>query len=258
VLQHLGCGIGRLCLVKVRTNQLVSVGHDPLYRTICGVRNNCGSSNVARGCCATHSDQWLASVGKSPSARVQSLRTISANPQVKRSAFATQFGGPTGANKRRSEWADVKQHAGNARFAADHDCRRPAVERGRSGADVTAVARCWYLERYADRGCRAGWDWQHVRVSARPRRTRRHGGRAGTVTLIEICSGSVVFGDMAMEQSGAVGVSGGSVEFGNLTPDRKALSHLGSPSGCAEPMSSWSKMRRDAAKGRQELLGMPQ
>ena len=60
-----------------------------------------------------------------------------------------------------------------------------------------------------------------------------------------------------MEQSGAVGVSGGSVEFANLTPDRKALSHLGSPSGCAEPMSSGSKMRRDAAKGRQELLGMP-
>ena len=60
-----------------------------------------------------------------------------------------------------------------------------------------------------------------------------------------------------MELSGAIGVSGGSVEFGNLTPDRKALSHLGSPSGCAEPMSSRSKMRRDAAKGRQEPLGMP-
>jgi hypothetical protein len=51
-----------------------------------------------------------------------------------------------------------------------------------------------------------------------------------TVTLIEMCSGSVVFGDMAMEQSGAVGVSGGSVGFGNLAPDRKALSHLDSPS----------------------------
>ena len=44
---------------------------------------------------------------------------------------------------------------------------------------------------------------------------------------------------------------------GNLTPDREALIYFGSPLGRAEPMPSWSKVRGDGAKGRQEPLGMP-
>ena len=79
----------------------------------------------------------------------------------------------------------------------------------------------------------------------------------GTVTLIEICSGAVDCGAMAMDQRWGVGISGGSVERGNLTPDREALIYFGSPLGRAEPMPSWSKVRGDAAKGRQEPLGMP-
>ena len=60
-----------------------------------------------------------------------------------------------------------------------------------------------------------------------------------------------------MDQCWGVGVSGGSVERGSLTPDREALIYFGSPLGRAEPMPSWSKVRGDAAKGRQEPLGMP-
>ena len=60
-----------------------------------------------------------------------------------------------------------------------------------------------------------------------------------------------------MDQLWGVGISGGSVERGNLTPDREALIYFGSPLGRAEPMPSWSKVRGDAAKGRQEPLGMP-
>ena len=81
--------------------------------------------------------------------------------------------------------------------------------------------------------------------------------REGTVTLIEICSGAVDCGAMAMDQRWGVGISGGSVERGNLTPDREALIYFGSPLGRAEPMPSWSKVRGDGAKGRQEPLGMP-
>jgi hypothetical protein len=79
----------------------------------------------------------------------------------------------------------------------------------------------------------------------------------GTVTLFEIYSGAVDCGAMAMDQCWGVGVSGGSVERGSLTPDREALIYFGSPLGRAEPMPSWSKVRGDAAKGRQEPLGMP-
>ena len=61
----------------------------------------------------------------------------------------------------------------------------------------------------------------------------------------------------AMDQLWGVDISGGSVERGNLTPDREALIYFGSPLGRAEPMPSWSKVRGDAAKGRQEPLGMP-
>ena len=60
-----------------------------------------------------------------------------------------------------------------------------------------------------------------------------------------------------MDQPWGVGISGGSVERGNLTPDREALIYFGSPLGRAEPMPSWSKVPGDAAKGRQEPLGMP-
>jgi hypothetical protein len=60
-----------------------------------------------------------------------------------------------------------------------------------------------------------------------------------------------------MDQCWGVGVSGGSVERGNLTPDRETLIYFGSPLSCAEPMPSWSKVREDAANGRQEPLGMP-
>jgi hypothetical protein len=37
-----------------------------------------------------------------------------------------------------------------------------------------------------------------------------------------------------MDQSWVVGISGGSVERGNLTADREAVGHFGSPSGRAE------------------------
>ena len=60
-----------------------------------------------------------------------------------------------------------------------------------------------------------------------------------------------------MDQRWGVGISGGSVERGNLTPDREALIYFGSPLGRAEQMPSWSKVRGDGAKGRQEPLGMP-
>jgi hypothetical protein len=61
-----------------------------------------------------------------------------------------------------------------------------------------------------------------------------------------------------MKQCWGVHISGGIVELGNITPDREALSHPGSPSGRAEQMSSRPKMCRDAAKGRQKSLRMPQ
>ena len=66
----------------------------------------------------------------------------------------------------------------------------------------------------------------------------------------KICSGAVDCGAMAMDQLCGVGISGGSVERGNLTPDREALIYFGSPLGRAEPMPSWSKVRGDAAEGR--------
>jgi hypothetical protein len=79
----------------------------------------------------------------------------------------------------------------------------------------------------------------------------------GTVTLIEICRGAVGFGAIAMDQRWAVDISGGSVECGDLMPDREALSHFGSPFGRAEPVPSRSKVRGDPTEGRQEPLGMP-
>jgi hypothetical protein len=60
-----------------------------------------------------------------------------------------------------------------------------------------------------------------------------------------------------MKQRWIVHISGGSVERGDLTPDREAVSHFGSPSGRAEQMPSWPKVRTDAAEGGQEPLGVP-
>ena len=61
-----------------------------------------------------------------------------------------------------------------------------------------------------------------------------------------------------VDQLWVVDISGGgSVERGNLTPDREAVGHFGSPSGRAEQMPSRSKVCRDAAEGGQEPLGMP-
>src|SRR5271167_3059782 len=71
-----------------------------------------------------------------------------------------------------------------------------------------------------------------------------------------MCSGAVGFGAVAMDQLWVVDISGGSVERGDLMPDREAVSHFGSPSGRAEPVPSRSKMRGDPTEGRQEPLGM--
>src|ERR1700756_2523295 len=51
----------------------------------------------------------------------------------------------------------------------------------------------------------------------------------GTVTLIEKCSGAVGFEAVATEHRWIVHISGGSVGRGDLTPDREAVGHLGSP-----------------------------
>ena len=59
-----------------------------------------------------------------------------------------------------------------------------------------------------------------------------------------------------MDQLWVVGISGGSVERGNLTPDREAFGDLGSPSGRAEQMPSGPKMCGDATECGQEPLGM--
>src|SRR5215468_7658030 len=60
----------------------------------------------------------------------------------------------------------------------------------------------------------------------------------GTVTLIEKCSGAVEFETVATEHRWVVHISGGSIGRGDLTPDREAVGHLGSPFGRAEQMPS--------------------
>ena len=79
----------------------------------------------------------------------------------------------------------------------------------------------------------------------------------GTVTLIEKCSGAVEFEAVATEHRSIVHISGGNVGRGDLTPDREAVSHLGSPFGRAEQMPSRPQVCGDAAEGRQEPLRMP-
>jgi hypothetical protein len=71
----------------------------------------------------------------------------------------------------------------------------------------------------------------------------------GTVTLFENCCGVVGFGAVVVDQLWVVGISGGSVEFGNLIPDREAVGHFGSPSSRAEPMASGPKVCGDPAEG---------
>jgi len=75
-------------------------------------------------------------------------------------------------------------------------------------------------------------------------------GAAGAVMLVGIHGGAVGFGAVAMDQLWVVDISGGSVERGDLIPDREADSHFGSPFGCAEQVASWSKVCGDAAEGR--------
>jgi hypothetical protein len=72
----------------------------------------------------------------------------------------------------------------------------------------------------------------------------------GTVTLFENYCGVVGFGAAAVDQLWVVDISGGSVERGDLMPDREAVSHVGSPFGRAEQMASRSKMGGDTAEGR--------
>jgi hypothetical protein len=81
--------------------------------------------------------------------------------------------------------------------------------------------------------------------------------REGTVTLIEKCSGAVGFEAVATEHHWVVHISGGSVGRADLTPDREAAGHFGSPFGRGEQMPSWPKVCGDAAEGGRELLGMP-
>jgi len=81
--------------------------------------------------------------------------------------------------------------------------------------------------------------------------------QAGTVTLIEKCSGAVGFEAVATEHLWVVHISGGSVGRGDLTPDREAVGHLGSPLGRAEQMPSRPEVCGDAAEGGQEPLRMP-
>ena len=102
-----------------------------------------------------------------------------------------------------------------------------------------------------DRGYPRSWLWSEVSrlFAGRP--------RDGAVTLIGMCSGAVGFGAIALDQRRVVDISGGSVELGNLTPDREAVSHFGSPSSRAEQMPSGPKICGDATEGRQEPLGMP-
>src|SRR5258708_38448843 len=81
--------------------------------------------------------------------------------------------------------------------------------------------------------------------------------RGGTVTLIEKCSGAVGFEAVATEHRWVVHISGGSVGRGDLTPDREAVGHLGSPFGRAEQMPSRPEVCGDAAEGGQEPVRMP-
>ena len=102
-------------------------------------------------------------------------------------------------------------------------------------ATVTRSFNCWVIQSW----------W-----SAIP-------GSAGTVTLIGMCSGAVGFGAAAMDQLWGVDISGGSVERGNLTPDREAISHWFTFGSRADNRCRRTESGRNAAERRQEPLGMP-
>src|SRR5882762_5489633 len=89
------------------------------------------------------------------------------------------------------------------------------------------------------------------------RQQNMHQVLEGTVTLIEKCSGAVEFEAVATEHRWVIHISGGSVGRGDLTPDREAVGHLGSPFGRAEQMPSRPEVCGDAAEGGQEPLRMP-
>ena len=100
--------------------------------------------------------------------------------------------------------------------------------------------------------------WSHPNLTKLPvSRVAQQISRNGTVTLIEKCSGAVGFEAVATEHRWVVHISGGSVGRGDLTPDREAVGHLGSPFGRAEQMPSRPEVCGDAAEGGQEPLRMP-
>ena len=75
--------------------------------------------------------------------------------------------------------------------------------------------------------------------------------------VIEKCSAAVSVEAVATEHRWVVHISGGSVGRGDLTPDREAVGHLGSPLGRAEQMPSRPQVCGDTAEGGQEPLRMP-
>ena len=79
----------------------------------------------------------------------------------------------------------------------------------------------------------------------------------GTVTLIEKCSGAVGFEAFATEHRWVIHISGGSVGRSDLTPDREAVGHRGSPFDRAKQMPSRPEVCADPAEGGQEPLRMP-
>ena len=81
--------------------------------------------------------------------------------------------------------------------------------------------------------------------------------RDGTVTLIEKCSGAVGFEAVATEHRWVVHISGGSVGRGDLTPDREAVGHLGSPFGRPEQMPSVNHRRSKYLNNRAENSQSP-
>jgi hypothetical protein len=85
---------------------------------------------------------------------------------------------------------------------------------------------------------------------------RRRNCCGGTVTLIGMSSRPVSFGSAAMDQLWGVDISGGSVERGNLTPDREAIGHHLSVVGRRQQVPTDPEMWRNAAERRQEPLGM--
>ena len=94
------------------------------------------------------------------------------------------------------------------RVSGQTDRRRQRPHRSHPAATQTPLRR--RLQRFAHR--RRSRYQVHQTSSLDP---------TGTVTLIGMCSGAVGFGAVAMDQLWVVGISGGSVEFGNLIQTAK-------------------------------------